>query len=358
MNSKFVVVGDTHFGMKGFNDDFLDNQLKFFTEQLFPFMKEHGIDTIIQLGDLLDNRKIMNIKTFDRINQEFFKPLADEGFKIITMLGNHDIYYSSTLDINMVKYFEQLHPDTVSVHTKPATVSIGSYKYKLFPWLIDKKISVSDLKGADVVFGHFEIKNFEMVKGHVDDKSELNSGFFQKVPGLKKVVSGHYHVQSSDGFVMYAGTPYQMNWGDYETSRGFFVCEGHELEYYENLQSSKFVKLKYDDSNEKCIELSGYYEESKFYSAVEELPDLRHHFVKFFINEAKDKEYESISFDLHQAGVRFDVINNVEISDLIGTDFQGEIENIGGAELLLRTVKDKKPHLMNLLDKIMSEIDE
>jgi DNA repair exonuclease SbcCD nuclease subunit len=358
MSDKFIVVGDLHLGMKAFNDEFLDNQLKFFHEQLFPFMKEHKIDTIVQLGDLLDNRKIMNIKTFDRINKELFEPMAEMGFKMITILGNHDIYYSSTLDINLVQYFEKLHPETVTVFTEPSIIEIGSYKYKLFPWLIDKQISAHELSGADVVFGHFEIKNFEMVKGHVDDKSELSSKFFQKAKGLKKVVSGHYHVQSSDGFVMYAGTPYQMNWGDYQTSRGFFVFDGHEYDYHENVVSSKFVKIKYNDSKEQSIELSGYYDENRFFSSVTEMPDLSHHFVKFFINEAKDKEYETISFDLHQTGVEFDVINNVEISDLIGTDFQGEIDNIGGAELLLQTVKDKKPHLLSLLDKIMSEIDE
>ena len=320
-------------------------------------MKENGIDTIIQLGDLLDNRKIMNIKIFNRLNEELFKPMQAMGFKMYSILGNHDIYYSSTLEINLVKYFQELYPDTFEVFEKPTMLNLGGVKYKMIPWLIDKNIKLTDLRGADVVFGHFEIKNFEMVKGHIDVKSELDSGFFKKVSGLKRVVSGHYHVQSSDGFVMYVGTPYQMNWGDYRTSRGFFVFDGHEYEYIENSESSKFVKIKYDDSDENMLELSGFYDESKFFKSVSDLPkSLKNHKIKFFINEAKDKEYETVSFDLHQAGIRFDVINNVEISDLIGTDFQGEIESIGGTELLIQTVKDKKPHLVGLLDSIMSEI--
>lgn len=355
---KFIVLGDTHFGVKGFNEEFLDNQLKFFHEQLFPYMKENGIDTIVQLGDLLDNRKIMNIKTFDRIVNELLEPIKQMGFKMITFLGNHDIYYSSTLEINIVKYFQDLYPDNITVLEKPEIFEMGNYKYKMFPWLVDGKISQADLKGADVVFGHFEIKNFEMVKGHIDQKSDLSSGFFKKIKGLKRVVSGHYHIQSTDGFVMYVGTPYQINWGDYATPRGFFVFEGHDYEFIENSASSKFVKLKYNDKAEKVLELSGYYERGKFYDSVDELPDLTNHQIKFFINEARDKEYETFSFDLHQAGLKFDVINNVEISDLIGADFRGEIDNIGGAELLLRTVKDKKPHLMSLLDRIMSEIEE
>ena len=354
---KFVVLGDTHFGIKGFSDDFLDNQLRFFNEQLFPYMLENGLDTIVQLGDWLDNRKMMNIKTFNRIVKEFCEPMQKHGFKFISFLGNHDIYYSTTLEINMVKYFADLFPDTITVYTRPTIVKLGDYKYKMFPWAV-RQITPSDLEGADVVFGHFEINNFEMVKGHVDKNSELTSNFFKKINGLKRVVSGHYHIQSTDGFILYVGTPYQLNWGDYKTPRGFYVFKGHEYDFIENSVSSKFVKIKYDDRRENRLELSGYHEETEYYDSVAELPDLRNHIVKFFINYSEDKEYETISFDLHQAGVTFDVINNVEISDLIGTDFQGEIDNIGGAELLFRTVKDKKPHLVSLLDRIMSEIEE
>jgi len=275
--NKLIVIGDLHFGVKGFNEEFFENQLVFFKEQLFPYMIENGLDTIVQLGDLFDNRKIVNINFFNRVIKDFCEPIKQQGFKLITLLGNHDIYYSSTLEINMVKFLQDLYPDNITVIDKPTIFKFGDFKYKIFPWIIDGKISASDLKGADVVFGHFEIRNFEMVKGHVDFDSELSSGFFKKIKGLKRVVSGHYHIQSTDGFVMYAGTPYQINWGDYNTPRGFFVFEGFEYEFFENKKSSKFVKLKYDDTAEKNLELSGYFKESLFLDKVETLPDLSNH---------------------------------------------------------------------------------
>lgn len=352
------MLGDLHFGIKGFNEGFFDNQMKFIKNQLIPFMKENDLDTIVQLGDLFDNRKMIDIKIFNKIVDEFCSLIVENDIKLISLLGNHDIYYSSSLEINMVKYLEKLFPDNIQIFSEISTVKIGEYNYKFIPWRVKNDLTFQDLKGSDVVFGHFEIKNFEMVKGHVNKTSELSSNFFQKIPGLKRVVSGHYHIPSTDGFVMYVGTPYQLNWGDYKSNRGFYVFDGHEYEFFENTESYKFMKLKYDDTAEKILELSGFYEESKFFDSVNDLPDLRNHQVKLFINESKNKEYESVSFDLHQNGVTFDVINNVEISDLIGTDFQGEIDNIGGLELLLRTVKDKKPHLMGLLDKIVSEIGE
>lgn len=357
---KSIILGDLHFGMKGFNDKFFDTQLKFFHEQLFPFMIENDITEIIQLGDWLDNRKNMDIKFFNRIVNEFLKPMKEFGIHFTTFLGNHDIYYNSTLEVNLVKYFEDLFPQNVTVHSSRVKQTYGDMTYMFVPWVTDKGVSLPELRDVDVLFGHFEIKNFEMVKGHKDEKSSLTTDYFKKAPQLKRVVSGHYHVQGNDGFVMYVGTPYQLNWGDYQTERGFFVFEGADFKFYENLASPKYVKIKYDDTNDFPIEISGLTSEPIFLSeisqAFEEGSDLADHKIKFFINCAKDKEYESVIFFLHQKGVEMDIINNVEISDLIGTDFVGEIDNIGGTELVIRSVKENKPHLIPLLNEIIQEI--
>ena len=112
---KYVVIGDLHFGSKGFNDDFFSQQLIFFNEQLFPYMEANGIDTIIQLGDWLDNRKNIDIKFFNRIVGEFCEVLKAKNFKFITFLGNHDIYYNSRLAVNLVKYFGELCPENIDV---------------------------------------------------------------------------------------------------------------------------------------------------------------------------------------------------------------------------------------------------
>ena len=356
---KLIVIGDIHFGIKNFNEKFFNNQLKFFHEQLFPYMLENNINTIVQLGDLLDNRTHIDINIFERINKEFFKYIEKYNFQFITLLGNHDIFYKTTLDVNLVKYFQELYPKNVRVIQKKTMIKFGSHNYKFIPWLVEKeKITKTDLLDADVVFGHFEIDNFEMVKGHVAKGTDMTSSFFKNIPGLKRVISGHYHIQSTDGFVTYIGTPLQLNWGDYKTERGFFVMEGSDYIFIENTTSSKFIKLKYNDQKEKVLELSGYYKESTFYNNVSELPELKGHQLKMFINQAKDKEYETVNFDLFQKDLKMDIINNVEISNLIGADFVGEMDNIGSTELLMNTIKDKSPHLMNLLESVMLEINE
>ena len=357
---KYVVLGDLHFGVKGFNDDFFTQQLRFFHEQLFPYMLANNIDTIIQLGDWLDNRKNIDIKFFNRLVDEFCEPIKKHNFKFITFLGNHDIYYNSKLNINMVKYFGKLYPDNIDVIEKREKRMFGNQRYMFAPWIIDNKIKVSEIQDVDLLFGHFEIKNFEMIKGHVDEKSSLESNFFKKSKRLKRVISGHYHVQGSDGFVMYAGTPYQLNWSDYETDRGFFVFENTKYEFIENIISPKYIKIKYNDSTEFPIEIKGlqigYHESFKDAQSIDY--DLTNHKVKFFVNEARDKNYESVIYELHQKGIDMDVINNVEISALIGTDFAHDIQSEAPSEMIISKVKEYTPHLLPLFNEIMSEINE
>ena len=355
---KTVILGDLHFGVKGFGDKFFSNQLKFFDEQLFPYMIKNKIDTIIQLGDWMENRKNMDIKFLNRITDEFCQRLVDHNIKFITFLGNHDIYYNSKLDINLVKYFARLYPDNITVLDKITKMQFGKSTYCFMPWIIDSKVTINQIDDVDVLFGHFEIKNFEMVKGHVDQDSTLTSSFFQKAKRLKKVISGHYHVQSTDGFVIFAGTPYQLNWGDYDTPRGFFVIDEENMEFIENRVSQKFVKIKYDDTLEHAIEIKGLTEDPIHLDTIEPaIEDLKPHTVKYFVNKAEDKKYENDLYHLHQAEIKYGLTNNVEISNLIGTDFKDTVvENISVTELILKTIKDGAPQLLEKAQKLLANI--
>jgi hypothetical protein len=119
------------------------------------------------------------------------------------------------------------------------------------------------------------------------------------------------------------------------------------------------VKLKYNENAQKLLELSGYEEENLFFDSVEELPeDLSRHEIKFFVNEAQTKEYETIAFELNQRGIVFDFINNVEISNLIGTDYVDEVQNISGLELLNKTIKEQDPELLKVLEELLMELRE
>lgn len=58
-----ALLGDTHFGMRNDSLDFHHLYEKFYTNVFFPKLKENGIKTIVQVGDLFDRRKYINFNT-------------------------------------------------------------------------------------------------------------------------------------------------------------------------------------------------------------------------------------------------------------------------------------------------------
>ena len=44
--NKIIILGDVHFDVGNGNQNVLDNQLHFFNNQLFPYMRENNLKTI------------------------------------------------------------------------------------------------------------------------------------------------------------------------------------------------------------------------------------------------------------------------------------------------------------------------
>ncbi|MFZ9688096.1 MAG: endonuclease, partial [Chitinophagaceae bacterium] len=57
---KICVLGDCHFGMRNDSLEFHKYIEKFYENSFFPYLKENGITTVVQLGDLFDRRKFIN----------------------------------------------------------------------------------------------------------------------------------------------------------------------------------------------------------------------------------------------------------------------------------------------------------
>ena len=57
---RIAILGDTHFGSRNDHQAFHDYFEKFYNDVFFPTLKEYGINTVIQLGDLFDRRKYVN----------------------------------------------------------------------------------------------------------------------------------------------------------------------------------------------------------------------------------------------------------------------------------------------------------
>ena len=97
---KMVILGDTHFGMRGDSIIFHKHYEKFYDTVFFPYLKENNIDTVFQMGDLFDRRKFINFNSLFLCRKYFFNKLKENNITFYSILGNHDITYRNTLEIN------------------------------------------------------------------------------------------------------------------------------------------------------------------------------------------------------------------------------------------------------------------
>ena len=94
------ILGDCHFGMRGDSIIFHKHYEKFYDTVFFPYLKENNIDTIFQMGDLFDRRKFINFNSLFLCRKYFFNRLKENNITFYSILGNHDITYRNTLEIN------------------------------------------------------------------------------------------------------------------------------------------------------------------------------------------------------------------------------------------------------------------
>ena len=246
---KIVILGDTHFGMRGDSLEFHTHYKKFYDNVFFPYLLENDIKVVYQLGDLFDRRKFINFNSLYLARQYFFNKLKEHEIEFHTLLGNHDVTYKNTLEVNSSQLLLNEYSN-IKIYDEAARVTIDGIDIDVIPWICaDNEQQILEFmkaSTAEICFGHFEIAGFEMDRGNVChegiDKSLLNR--------YDVVLSGHFHHKSSDGQITYVGTPGEMTWADYDDPRGFhtFDTATRELTFVQN-PYRMFFKLTYDDSN-------------------------------------------------------------------------------------------------------------
>lgn len=244
---KIAILGDTHFGMRGDSLEFHQHYKKFYDNVFFPYLLENDIKVVYQLGDLFDRRKFINFNSLYLARQYFFNKLKEYQIEFHTLLGNHDVTYKNTLEVNSSQLVLNEY-ENITIYDAPAKVTIDGVDIDIIPWICDdNEAQIAEFmknSTSEIVFGHFEIAGFEMDRGNVChegiDKSMLKR--------YDVVLSGHFHHKSTDGQITYVGTPGEMTWADYNDPRGFhtFDTATRELEFIEN-PYKMFYKLTYDD---------------------------------------------------------------------------------------------------------------
>jgi DNA repair exonuclease SbcCD nuclease subunit len=244
---KICILGDSHFGARGDSLDFHKYFKKFYDEVLFPYLSANGIKVIFQMGDLFDRRKFINFNTLHLCREYFFDRCQILNIKVHTLLGNHDIAFKNTLDINSTGLLLNEY-ENIEYYDSFETVEFDDVKIDVVPWICDDNeqeiFNQMKQSTAQICFGHFEIAGFEMDKGNVCDH-----GLDKKILSKYDIVlSGHFHHKSTDGNITYVGTPYEMTWSDYNNPKGFHIFDTNtrEMTFVKN-PFTMFNKLTYDD---------------------------------------------------------------------------------------------------------------
>ena len=99
---KIALITDTHFGARKANVAFHEYFKKFYDDIFFPTIKERNIKNVIHLGDSFDNRKNVDFWALDWAKEVVYDRLAQYNTKVYTIVGNHDVYFKNTNEINAI----------------------------------------------------------------------------------------------------------------------------------------------------------------------------------------------------------------------------------------------------------------
>ena len=144
---KIAIVGDMHIGARNASMVYAEYHISFFEKTLFPAMKEQGISSIIQTGDIFDSRKTINIQLLNEWKKRVFD-----------VMGNHDCLFKNVNDINspilLLNEYENITVfDSCKEHIFDKT------KVAFIPWInqtnYDESLTFINKSSSKVAFAHF-----------------------------------------------------------------------------------------------------------------------------------------------------------------------------------------------------------
>ena len=246
---KIALVTDLHFGARNDSLKVAAHQKKFYDDTFFPYLKEHNIKDVIDLGDTFDRRKYISFTSLKAAKAMFFDPLARDNIRTHVLVGNHDAVYKNTNDLNSI-YLLCSEYNNILEYNNPEQKEFSGCDILMLPWICKanekETFELIEKTNAQVVMSHLELKGFQMSKGYIQHEG-MDHTMFDK---FDVVCSGHYHHKSTEKNINYLGAPYEMTWMDYNDERGFHVFDTDTRELTRIINPHKlFHKTWYDDKD-------------------------------------------------------------------------------------------------------------
>lgn len=313
---KIAILGDTHFGIRN-GDTSFHSYYKRFYDFFIEYLIENDIHTVIQTGDLFDNRRFININSLKLVREYFFDRLLNNDIQLHTIIGNHDIFNKNTVSVNSPDLLFRDYSN-ITIHNRFNTIKIGGLSIDFVPWICDENHDeiVESIKNSksDICVGHFELNNFCMYRGIPHLNGEFDSSF---VKNYKMTISGHFHHKSSSKNIHYVGTPYQLTWADYEDDRGFHILDIDSLKLDFHLNPfTIFQKVTYDDT----------IQDMEYWTKIFDYEKLKDNFVKLIIdNKSNPYIFDTVLDRIQKISIlKLNIVENHNHNEL--DDFQEETD--------------------------------
>ena len=242
-----AIFGDLHLDTRNGDIRFINFIVQYMKEKLRE-ARAQGCTRFTQVGDSLDNRKRTSSAAVSALVEIIDYAVDELKFEeVVFLVGNHNTYYTDTNSTHNLIAFKGR--DRVSIVENYQAIGDTLYLGWICPDNIDAiSLRVSEAK-EKYCFGHFAFTGFDMYKG-IPAKGGFSPVPFRK---FERTISGHYHTISEDGSVIYTGSPYHLNWSDYQDglNRGWFLLD-HDTDEFKLFQNtaddSLFAELFYDES--------------------------------------------------------------------------------------------------------------
>ena len=233
-----------------------------FLDYLINFCEENRIKDILIGGDIFEKATKIHNEAFVPLFLKFME-MKNRGLNLFFILGNHDIYGSETND-SIVETFSPFG----KVIKDSETLSIDNHLYDLLSYTKDKTKLPNRAK---TLLTHLAITDFDFDNGYENTDDGFSPDDFSH---YDLVVSGHFHRHQEKGNIVYAGSPYEKNFGEEGQRKGFIVVDKYNYTFYPYKNAPRHLTIEVKDFDK--YDYKNTFVQVKINKKVENFVKLRH----------------------------------------------------------------------------------
>ena len=240
-----LVIGDLHFGIKNNSVTWLELQLNFIKDQIFPILKDKNINRCVFLGDLTDIRYSINQQVgieLKRVFREMLNTFKDIDFYLLA--GNHD-YYSPLEEFASYNSYELIFGEEFVNYYKNLTI-ISEEPYMtddgalFLPWYYTENTNHID----EILYNYDFNEEVKEIYCHSDlcTWPGARIASFKNVP----IYSGHIHYTYDDeiGNLHNLGSACSFTFNDVNMNKYVYILEDYKVvERIKNVTTPSFKRL-------------------------------------------------------------------------------------------------------------------